>query len=243
MKANKVAIVVSLLLNFGIGILLCGVDASTKVYDILMGVFTGLVVAFVSSIVGYFVERNKIKNKLQTIIPNTYFNMIIVKNITGGILPQIIYMEKLSELNYNNVIAVVELTLNGLGENELNTYSGFIKWGNLYNIVNEMKNFETKIYHLKNCLNDILINALKVDNLQLEKQIVSLGNLFPPEKEKLIFDTRNCVNIQTAKVHEYEASLINELEDLAIRFLGQKNWQQQKSNIHAKTNSIFNGTR
>ncbi len=239
MKANKIAVVSSLVLDVVIAGILYWVNVSKEIYDILIGIFTGLVVSLVAGIVGYYVERTKIKSKLQIAIPDTYFNLTIIHTITGGILSQIIYTEKLSKLNYNSAISIADIALRGIGKEEFSTYSGFFRYGKLNDMVFKMKRFETKVFNLKNCLNNVLVNALSAETLQLEKQTTMPGMFFPPEKEKLITDTRNCVNIQTAKIHEYEASLINEIDDIARTFFGQKRWEEQKRYILNQTNAVL----
>ncbi|MCM1049999.1 MAG: hypothetical protein NC433_16405 [Clostridiales bacterium] len=239
MKANKVAVISSLVLDIVIGNILYWADIPKVIYDILIGIFTGLIVSLVAGIVGYYVERTKIRSKLQTVIPDTYFNLTVIHAIIGGILPWIIYTENLSKLNYNMSISMADIALKSIGKEELNTYSGFFKYGKLNSAVCKMKSFETKVFNLKNCLNNVLINALNADNLQLEKQTIMPGMFFPPEKEKLITDTRNCVNIQTAKIHEYGASLINEMDDIATLFFGKNKWEEQKGYILNQTNTIL----
>lgn len=239
MKANKIAVISSLVLDVVIGGILYWVNIPKELYDILIGIFTGLVVSLVASIVGYYVERTKIKSKLKTVIPDTYFNLTIIHTITGGILPQIIYTEKLSKLDYSSAISIADIALKGIGKEEFNTYSGFLKYGKLNDTVFKMNRFETKVFNLKNCLNNALVNALNAENLQLEKQMLMPGMFFSPEKEKLLTDTRNCVNIQTAKIHEYEKSLINEVDDIACIFLEQKRWEEQKRYILNQTNAVL----
>lgn len=79
MKANKIAVISSLILDVVIGGILCWVSVSKEVYDILIGIFTGLVVSLAAGIVGYYVERTKIKSKLQTVIQEAFCRRLYIQ--------------------------------------------------------------------------------------------------------------------------------------------------------------------
>lgn len=60
---------------------------------------------------------------------------------------------------------------------------------------------------------------LDADILQNQLYIKQINNqIILPEEQKLLCDKRNLVNIRTAKIHEYEASLLKELDDIAADF-------------------------
>ena len=62
------------------------------------------------------------------------------------------------------------------------------------------------------------------------------------EENKLLQDKRNIVNIKTAKVHEYEASLLYQLDSVANQiFTKPKNvWKEQKKMLDQEAVKIFN---
>lgn len=61
------------------------------------------------------------------------------------------------------------------------------------------------------------------------------------EENKLLHDKRNLVNIKTAKIHEYEASLLIQLDDIANYFyIKPKNlWEEKKNILNQKAMQIF----
>ena len=61
-------------------------------------------------------------------------------------------------------------------------------------------------------------------------------NTYP--KESLLIETRNCVNVQTAKVHEYETSLLLELDDLGFMIFGHE-WEKKKSRLTTQATNIL----
>ncbi len=102
-------------------------------------------------------------------------------------------------------------------------------------IVTKTDTFEDKLYNLKFCLNNIQKNVLEADILQLEKASYA-GTPFP--KETALIEIRNLVNVQTAKVHEYEASLIQDLDSLASEFYGDS-WAERKSALVSQATQIL----
>ena len=95
------------------------------------------------------------------------------------------------------------------------------------------------MYNLKFCISNIQKNVLDADLLQLEKTTFipsPMANTFP--KESLLIETRNCVNVQTAKVHEYETSLLLELDDLGFEIFGQ-DWEKKKSGLTSQAANIL----
>ena len=62
-----------------------------------------------------------------------------------------------------------------------------------------------------------------------------------PEEHKLLYDKRNLVNVRTAKIHEYEASLMKELDAVAVNFFNKsKNeWIEKKGILNQQVVQMF----
>ena len=62
-----------------------------------------------------------------------------------------------------------------------------------------------------------------------------------PEEHKLLCDKRNLVNVRTAKIHEYEASLMKELDAVAVNFFNKsKNeWIEKKGILIQQVVQMF----
>lgn len=61
------------------------------------------------------------------------------------------------------------------------------------------------------------------------------------EENKLLHDKRNLVNIKTAKIHEYEASLLIQLDSIDNYFYikPQNLWEEKKNILNQKAMQIF----
>lgn len=61
------------------------------------------------------------------------------------------------------------------------------------------------------------------------------------EEEKQIFDKRNLVNIRSAKIHEYSASLILQLDEIAVVFYRKRNesWDECKKVLDKQVDDIL----
>ena len=62
-----------------------------------------------------------------------------------------------------------------------------------------------------------------------------------PEEIALLQGKRNVVLIQTAKLHEYEASLLQKIDKIAIPFYGkgENSWHNRKNVLFAQAERII----
>ena len=239
MKVSKITASICILSDLLLGVFIVNIpETYTLVLNILLGVFTGLFVSIVTSLICYFHEKVTIISKAKSQLPDVYIDLLIVQQMTGSILPRIIHTYRLDDLNYRTVISISDLTVHAIDKNSLKLYSPFLRFGKWSKIIRDIDLFEDKLYNLKFCLSNIQKNVLDADLLQLEKSTTfpSMPNAFP--KEPLLIETRNCVNIQTAKVHEYETSLLLELDDLGSKVFGQ-DWEKKKSELTTQPTSIL----
>ena len=190
MKVSKITVSICALLDILVGCLIANIpETYTLALNILLGVFTGLFVSIVTSLICYFHEKITIISKAKSQLPDVYIDLLIVQQMTGSILPRIIHTYRLDDLNYR--------------------------------------------------LTNIQKNVLDADLLQLEKTAFipsPMVNTYP--KESLLIETRNCVNVQTAKVHEYETSLLLELDDLGFMIFGHE-WEKKKSGLTTQATNIL----
>lgn len=240
MKVSKITTFVCVLLDLIIGIFIVSIpEAYTLALNILLGIFTGLFVSIVTSLVCYFHEKATIISKAKSQLPDVYIDLLIVQQMTGSLLPRIIHTYRLDDLNYRAVISISDLTIHAIDKNSLKLYSPFLKYGKWAKLISDIDSFEDKLYNLKFCLNNIQKNVLDADLLQLEKSTfipTPIANTFP--KESLLVETRNCVNVQTAKVHEYETSLLLELDDLGSKIFGH-DWEKKKAGLTVQATNIL----
>lgn len=240
MKVSKITVSICTLLDLFVGFLIASIpETYTLALNILLGMFTGLFVSIVTSLICYFHEKATIISKAKSQIPDVYIDLLIVQQMTGSILPRVIHTYRLDDLNYRTVSSVSVLAVHAIDKNSLKLYSPFLKYGKKAKFISDIDQFEDKLYNLKFCLNNIQKNVLDADLLQLEKTTFipsPMANTFP--KEPLLIETRNCVNVQTAKVHEYETSLLLELDSLGSEIFGQ-DWEKKKSGLTAQAANIL----
>ena len=65
---------------------------------------TEAIISFMSAEINYLNERQKIFNKIKEAIPAIYINLRQIHQLTGDILPQIIYGQQLDGLNYKRLL-------------------------------------------------------------------------------------------------------------------------------------------
>lgn len=240
MKVSKITASVCALLDLLVGFLIVNIPGtSILALNILMGIFTGLFVSIVTSLICYFNEKTTIISKIKSQLPDVYTDLQIIQQMTGSILPRIIHTYRLDDLNYRAVISISEVAIHAIDKNSLDLYSPFLRYSKWGKLINDISTFEDKLFNLKFCLGNIQRNVLDVDLLQLEKSTFSpspMMTIFP--KETLLVETRNCVNVQTAKVHEYETSLLLELDDFGSKIFGT-GWEKKKAALTAQATNIL----
>ncbi len=236
MEVNRKAIMTCAVLIFFIVICIIVISETIVTSDILLGIFTGLTVSIVTSLVYYFHEKATIINKIKVQIFDVYLDLSVIEQMTKSILSQVYYTPMLDTLNYRMIISISDITIHAIDKSSLKLYSPFLKYGKWYELVKKTDVFEDKLYTLKTCLNDIQKSVLNADLLQSEKYAFPFA--FTQEKEIRLCDIRNTVNIQTAKVHEYENSLLCELDNLGIEIYGD-NWEKKKIELTIRANNIL----
>ena len=236
MKVSKITIITCVILDIIIGAFIgLTYGKYTIARDLFYGVFTGIVVSIVMALINYFYEKSLIFSKAKNQLLDTYIDLLIIHQMTGSILGRVIYTPKLDDLNFRAVVSLSDIAVHSIDKSSLNAYSPFTKKGKWLKLILNADAFEDKLYNLKFCLNNIQKNVLDADILQLEKTLY-VGVPFP--KEAILVETRNLVNVQTAKVHEYEASLLQELDSLASEFYGDS-WTERKSTLVSQATQIL----
>ncbi|MCM1499690.1 MAG: hypothetical protein NC124_14600 [Clostridium sp.] len=246
MKACKIAAAISLLGIVVLSVCLYAFDIGSEslTKSVIIGVLTGLIVSLISSSVDYFTKRMEIIHQLRAMLPNAYMNLMVIHNITGQILERILYTPHLGELRYEKAIGITEIAIKSIDIGTLNIYSGVVPLGKTYNAIESMKEFNGQVYNLKSCLNNVLSNALEAETIQLQKENdLMQGKIVLQEKEVQLAEKRNLVTIQTSKIHEYEASLIKAIDEIAFKYLGNKKWNETKTTLSGELNVILQKTR
>ena len=213
------------------------------VQNIFVSLMTGAIISFMTAEINYLSERQKILYKIKGTIPTIYMNLKQIHKLTGDILPHIIYAQQLEDLNYRRLLSLADLNMQFVQDCHINTFSCFVKNGKLSLAVRNFAKYSDSLYNLKNCLAELENAVLDADIIQSKLYLKQANNqAILPEERRLLQDKRNFVNIRTAKVHEYEASLLLQLDNVAMQFFVKpKNiWTEQKMLLDQQALQIFN---
>ena len=149
MKVSKITVSICALLDILVGCLIANIpETYTLALNILLGVFTGLFVSIVTSLICYFHEKITIISKAKSQLPDVYIDLLIVQQMTGSILPRIIHTYRLDDLNYRTVISISDLAVHAIDKNSLKLYSPFLQYGKKAKFVRDIDQFEDKLYNL-----------------------------------------------------------------------------------------------
>lgn len=245
MKINRITTVVLAILTilFGLGTILFQQEIPI-IAGIMSSLFTGCIVSMVIAIIGYFHEKGKLNYKLQNNIKSLYINMVAVKDVTGNILIQIAKTTNLNDLSFNNIASLAGLNIEFSNGMELEAYDGFFSNSKTAQVYTDFIKYKNKMYNLKNIAAQIKSDSLKhsIQVLTFENQRLC-GIIINPQEIEYAESLRNKVNIMTAKLHEYEASLLIELDDLADRFykigIKRSDWNEVKMALQNETKDIL----
>ena len=210
--------------------------------NILVSLMTGTIISFLTAEINYLSERQKILCKIKEAIPSIYMNLMQIHKLTGDILPQIIYVQQLDGLNYRRLLSLADLNMNFVQQCHLNSFSCFFENGKWPCAFKNFVKYTDCLYNLKACLGELECVVLDADILQNQLFLKQSNNqVILPEESKLLQDKRNLVNIKTAKVHEYEASLLQQLDNVADQFFVKPKhiWTEQKKILNQKAMQIF----
>lgn len=238
MKANKYTIIVCVLIGIIACVAMIGIkDSNSKIFVVTVGVFTGVLVSLVSTVVTYFDKRATIYQAVKSNIADIYINLHIIHSMTGNILDQVQYFYNLKELNYKLVMGLSELNLNFASGMQVGAFAPLVTVGKKYNAIQDMKEFENDLFNLKLCIGKIQNAALEHDLLL---SIMQARSLTLDENNKLN-NLRTLVLVQTAKVHEYQASLLQKIDKIAVPFYGKgnKSWDSVKQQLFVKADMII----
>jgi len=102
------------------------------------------------------------------------------------------------------------------------------------------EDYISDIRNLKYCLSKAQIFALDADALayQLGTKQMS-GQFVTPDEDNQYRGKCDLVTIRTAKVHEYEASLLQKLDEVAVKFYSIDDWTRIKQAMNSSINMLL----
>lgn len=243
MKVNKWIIICSVLTGMLCIFLLIVSKDDILIENVAISLLTGTIISVLTSIIYYLNERQRILYKIKEAIPNIYINLKYMHDMMSNILPQVIYVQYLDSLNYRRLLELASLNMDFVQQCQVGLFAAFSKNGKTVRAVDKFQKYIDDLYNLKNCLGKLECIVLDADILQNQLYIKQINNqIILPEEQKLLCDKRNLVNVRTAKIHEYEASLMKELDDIAADFFhkSKNEWKEKKGILNQQVIQLFN---
>lgn len=243
MKINRITILVCSGVIFFSGVAIIRVQ-DTMIQGILSGIFTGFIVSLVSSIIGYFHEREKILEKTDNNIRSLYINMNVICRIIGNTLPQIHKTSKLDSLPFKQICDLSELNIEFIEKMDLGLFNPILKKGNLAKIYLALMDFKLTLYNIKRIAGDTNSNVIDYTIKSLQLENTQLRGLQVSQQDIENVDAlKNAINIRTAKFHEYVTAQTMELEKIAEAFYSRRgsrqSWAQIKVTLTAQVEDLI----
>ena len=238
MKLQKNIIILSLILMFLSTLGVFFLDTKMRLYDISVGIFTGVVLTFLTTIILYNYEKKKLLNRIYSNFSEIYFVLCFICQKLNKFLDKKDITDSEFSLNYK-LATEISGTLRDLVNVEYTSFFDF-------KLNNQMKNFikyTAKLYNLKN-----IIETRNVDILNFEiavKENILSGQL-NDKKNQLLIVYREELLIAIGRLHEYSCSLKIELDEIMTDFCNickfSNKWQDKKNDfekeVEAKKNDL-----
>lgn len=187
------------------------------------GIFTGFIASLVISIIGYFNERAKLIEGINTNIKSLFLNITVMSKILGTVSPQIHNSCVIPDLPFKNLCGLSQLNLEFIEKMNLGLYSPILSGGRKASVCKRLQEFQQAVYNIKNCSmnleNSVLNYTIQYNTMQIKS---AQGVVVTPEETQNLDNLKNSVNIFTAKLHEYTTGQAMELGKIAKDFYGYK---------------------
>ena len=184
-------------------------EQSNKFYDLSTGVFTGVVLTGMTSIILFLYEKNKIINKLYNNFSEIYYTLCAIdKNLANFLVTKEI-TDRSFGINYKLTMEMLNITK----EFDFDEYTSF--FDHKFNtILEKALIFNLKLSNLNNITGErakgILYHELMMKDLEL-KRLQGFAAPILSTFEQSVINDREAILILIGKLHEYVASLKLEL--------------------------------
>lgn len=223
MKVNKITIYVCLFISIVSGMLMLVYKDNNIIQSTSSGIFTGFIASLVISVIGYFNERAKLIEGINTNIRSLFLNINVMSKILGTVLPQIHNSSVIPDLSFKNLCGLSQLNVEFIEKMNLGLYSPFFPESRKASICKRLQEFQQVAYNIKNSSmnleNSVLNYSIQYNNIQIKS---AQGIAIAPEEFQNLDNLKNLVNISTAKLHEYTTGQAIELGKIAKDFYGYK---------------------
>ena len=239
MRINKWIIFGSCVVGI-VGHIAIVIQINKVVESIGISLLAGAIVSIVTSALYYVYERQSFLAKIKTLLPQFYVNLSVIKSLTGDTLSKVAQAGQKSTLNYNILTSIAEETVLLLNGYQNGVFTCILPRGKVGQNVKMFENYISEIRNLKYCLSKVWIFALDADALsyQLGTKQMS-GQFVTPDEDSYYRSKCDLVTIRTAKVHEYEASLLQKLDEVAVMFYSVDDWTKIKRTMKSSVDMLL----
>lgn len=242
MRESKIVIYVcSLLIILFLILTFCLGQENETLKDIFLGIVTGCIVSLVTSVISYFSKKQEIVRKIKSNVGLLYLNMLVICKITDDIVQNISFAQELNKLKFGSAHSLSMENRKFIESMEVDSYSGFSRFEKYVRIGNEISKCKQDVFVLINKLSELIISALKFDNVQAEINIKFFEKTIPFFQLQLLAKMKLSVIINTARTYEHGQMLINNLDCIGRQlFIGKgEQWENMKLFLEKQANSIY----
>ena len=184
-------------------------EQNNKFYDHSTGVFTGVMLTGMTSIILFLYEKNKIINKLYNNFAEIYFTLSVIDKNLGNFLIK----KEITDMNFRINYKLTMEIINTIKEFDFDEYTSFFD-SKFNSLLEQFLSFNLKLYNLHNIVGErsqgILYHELTLKDLEMKRlQGITEQMLLPYEQQ--VINDREALLILIGKLHEYVASLKLEL--------------------------------
>lgn len=225
-----------------IAIVIFGSDNSI-LSNIGAGLLSGSIVSGITTILHYAFERKALGDEIRTSLRYLYIQLAVLKDITGTMLQSIPSIDNVSQLNISTLCDLASQCHSLASNCHTERFSGLAKNSRTASRITSYNEFINNLWNLKYCLNGAKLQELEAEKYELQIGLkMQQGYSITPDEAKLLSIYRDSIMIKISKIHEYEAALMNELNELCEEFFTNRHacWDNIKSELNHSVEMLVN---
>lgn len=196
------------------------------------GLLSGAIVSAVTAVLQYYYEWKAIDLRVKMVLPSLYAQLWVIKELTGMFVQSASSIDDYSKLNFSMLKTLASHCHGIAAECDVRGFSGLVKNGRMEKLLARYSQLTNELWNLSYCIGKAQIHALQAAKCQLQIAVkMQQGQTIMPYEGKQLNDYRSLTIIRVSKVHEYEASLMQKLDELgADSFSGRnESWESAKA--------------
>ena len=242
MKLQKIILIVCFIITTILLVALFYLDQKCKLYDICVGILTGIFLTVITTTVFYYYEKNKFLNKIYNKYSEIYFALCNLDKYLGEFL----VVKEIADSKFGINYTLTSEINNIANSFDFEEYDSFFS-KDLDNIITNLNNFKTRLYNLNQITAKRVKGILEHEAIQKDieyKRLQGFNEQMLALSFQLAKERRDSILILVAKLHEYSVSLKIELDDLLTSldkvYNFNSKWVAKKEFFNEEINSVNN---